>query len=64
MIINTEQRIMIMNRIVESTPISLCIIAFYDDFGIYLSGKRLGRYRKNTDKKAEKITAYKDNLVI
>ncbi len=58
------ENIMIRNRIVEITPISLCITAFCDDFGIYISGKRLGRYRKNTDKKADKITAYKDNLVI
>ena len=29
--------------------------------GIRLSGKRLGRPKKNTDKNAEKIIAYQDN---
>ena len=34
---------------------------FCQQFGIRLSGKRLGRPKKNTDKKAEKIIAYQDN---
>ena len=58
------ENIMIMNRIVESTPISLCIVVFWNSLGIYLSGKRLGRYRENTYNKAEKIAAYKGYLLI
>ena len=34
---------------------------FCQQFGIRLSDKRLGRPKKNTDKKAEKIIAYQDN---
>ena len=34
---------------------------FCQQFGIRLSGKRLGRPKKNTDKKAEKKIAYQDN---
>lgn len=34
---------------------------FCQQFGIRLSDKRLGRPKKKTDKKAEKIIAYQDN---
>ena len=36
-------------------------INFCNSLGIRLSGKRLGRPRKDKDTKAEKVTAYKDN---
>ena len=36
-------------------------ISYCNSLGIRLSGKRLGRPRKESDSKAEKLTAYKDN---
>ncbi len=36
-------------------------IAFCNDLGIRISGKRLGRPRKDADSKSEKKIAYKDN---
>ena len=36
-------------------------ISYCSSLGIRLSGKRLGRPKKDSDSKAEKLTAYKDN---